>query len=89
MTLLFQALSRVFFFAGQGVIVETHVFYTCCFDPNKDSFPWPQGENTRLYAVIDRLNLRGSDACSDTCSQLSDPPSVYGHREVVILSNDK
>lgn len=33
--------------------------------------------------MIDRVNLRGtSDVCSDTCSQLSDPPSVYGHREV-------
>lgn len=38
-----------------------------------------------MYAVIDRLNLRGSDACSDTCSQLSDPPSVYGHREVTFM----
>jgi hypothetical protein len=38
-------------------------------------------ENQRLYTIIDRLNARGSDACSDTASQLSDL-SGYGHREV-------
>ncbi len=42
-------------------------------------------ENQRLYAIIDRLNVRGTDSRdSDTASQLSDL-SGYGHREVTHL----
>ena len=37
-----------------------------------------QGENARLYAIIDRLNARGSDGGSEeTASQLSEA-SGYG-----------
>ena len=41
-----------------------------------------QAENARLYAIIDRLNVRGSDGGSEeTGSQASDL-SAYGAREV-------
>lgn len=44
-----------------------------------------QMENQRLYAIIDRLNTRGSDNASETASQLSDLSS-YAPREVSMFT---